>query len=167
MPKTSVDMTASMKKTAMFMFAGDDAVAERQDEESQEGAAKGDVGAEAEEQLVGAGGDEVFLDEQLHAVGEGLQPAELAADARGAEAVLNAAGDLAFQPDEEDGGHRHEADQHRRGDHGDNQTVIRPQVRHGAGSFSQGQSVCPGPVMGVTLCSHRKIGKRFNRSASR
>ena len=68
-----------------------------------ERAAKGDVRAEAEEHLVGVGGDQVFLDEQLHAVGDGLQPAELAADAGRAEPILDAAGDLAFQPDEEDG----------------------------------------------------------------
>ena len=106
MPKTSVDMTASMKKTATFMFVGDDAVAERQGEEGEERAAEGDVRAEAEEELVGAGGDDVFLDEELDAVGDGLQPAELAADAGGAEAVLDAAGDLALQPDEEDGRER-------------------------------------------------------------
>ncbi len=55
-------------------------------------------------------GDDVFLDEQLDAVGEGLQPAELAADAGRAEAILNAAGDFAFEPDEEDGRQQHEGD---------------------------------------------------------
>ena len=34
-----------------------------------------------------------------------------AADAGGTETILNAAGDLAFQPDEEDGGRRHEGHQ--------------------------------------------------------
>ena len=94
MPKTSLDMTASMKKTAMFSLLADDVAAERQGEEGDERAAEGDVRAEAEEHLVGVGGDEVFLDEQLDAVGEGLQPAELAADAGGAEAVLDAAGQI-------------------------------------------------------------------------
>ena len=70
----------------MFMFLADGQVAERQGDEGQEGAAQGDVGPDAEEQLIGRGRDEVFLDEQLHAVGQGLQPAELAADARRARA---------------------------------------------------------------------------------
>ena len=90
---------------------GHHAVAERQGDEGQERAGQGDVGPEAEEHVVGVGGDDVFLDEQLHAVGEGLQPAELAADAGRAEAVLDAAGHLAFQPDGEDGRHQHEGDQ--------------------------------------------------------
>ena len=94
----------------MFMSRAHDAVAERQRDEGEERAAEGDVRAEAEEHVIGVGGDEVFLDEQLDAVGEGLQPAELAADAGGAEAVLDAAGDLAFQPDEEDGGDGDEGD---------------------------------------------------------
>ena len=99
-----------MKKTPMFSGLRDPAVGERQGDEGHEGAAEGDVRPEAEEHLVGVGGDEVFLDEQLHAVGDGLQPAELAADAGRAEAVLDAAGDLAFEPDEEDGGDGDEAE---------------------------------------------------------
>ena len=118
MPKTSVDMTASMKKTPMDERLGDPAVGERQGEEGDEGAAEGDVRPEAEEHLVGVAGDEVFLDEQLDAVGDGLQPAELAADAGGAEAVLNAAGDLAFEPDEEDGGDGDEDEEEEDGDKG-------------------------------------------------
>ena len=111
MPNTSLDITASMKKTPMFSGLATTPLPNGSARKASERAAEGDVGPEAEEELVGVGGDEVFLDEQLDAVGEGLQPAELAADARRAEAVLNAAGDLAFEPDEEDGGAGHEADE--------------------------------------------------------
>ena len=55
MPKTSVDMTASMKKTPMDSGLRHPAVGERQGDEGREGAAKGDVGPEAEEHLVGVG----------------------------------------------------------------------------------------------------------------
>ena len=91
-PNTSLDMTASMKKTATLRFCGDDAVAERQRQERHERAAKRDVRCEPKQEVVGVGRDRVFLAEQLDAVGEGLQPAELAADAGRPEPVLNAAG---------------------------------------------------------------------------
>ena len=55
-------------------------------------------GAERKRKWSASAGDDVFLGDELDAVGEGLQPAELAADAGGAEPVLNAAGDLALAP---------------------------------------------------------------------
>ena len=108
---------------------GHPAVGERQGEEGEEGAAEGDVRPEAEEHLVGVGGDEVFLDEQLDAVGDGLQPAELAADAGGAEAILNAAGDLAFEPDEEDGGAGDEGEEQDHRQRGRRSSCRRPGKR--------------------------------------
>ena len=69
--------------------------------------------------VVGVGGDDVFLDEELDAVGEGLQPAELAADAGGAEAVLDAAGDFPLGPDEDEGGDGDKGDEGHSRDQGD------------------------------------------------
>ena len=108
-------------------------------------------------------GDEVFLDQQLDAVGDGLQPAELAADARGTEAVLDAAGDLAFQPDEEHGRARHEADQHRRHDHGGlhradrrgNESPARFRILRLRAEFP----LWPGEATGVTVCREGSNGK--------
>ncbi len=59
---------------------------------------------------IGAGGHQVFFGDQLDAVGQRLQPAELAADAGRTEAILNAARDLAFQPDEEQRADRHDVE---------------------------------------------------------
>ena len=47
-----------------------------------------------------AGGNDVFLAQQLDAVGRRLQPAEPAAHPRRAQPVLNPAGHLPLQPDE-------------------------------------------------------------------
>src|SRR5205085_2298634 len=90
-------------------------IAEGEGKVGEEGAGQGDVRSETEEHLVGGRRDEVFLDEQLHAVGERLQPAELAADARRAEAVLDTAGDLAFEPYGEDGGNEQETNEDKSG----------------------------------------------------
>ncbi len=75
----------------------------REEEEGGEGRGEGEVRGEAEEEVVGAGGDEVFLEEEFDAVGEGLGPAVPAADAHGTVAGLHAAGDFAFGPDGEHG----------------------------------------------------------------
>ncbi len=146
---------------------GHPAVGERQGQEGEEGAAEGDVGPQAEEHLVGVGGDEVFLDEQLDAVGDGLQPAELAADAGGAEAVLDAAGDLAFQPDEEDGGDGHESKQQQHRQQGGDPVG---EVRRHAQQFRQvdhEQAPPPGRgshrgtgLTGLTVWSGRRRGKQ-------
>ena len=91
-------------------FLSDDAVAEGQSQIGHERAGEGDVGAEAEEHVIGGIGNDVFLDEELHAVGEGLQPAELAPHARRPQAVLDAAGDLALHPHRKNGRDQHETD---------------------------------------------------------
>src|SRR5579862_6494918 len=57
---------------------GDPTVGERQRDEGHEGTTERDIGSKTEEHLVGVAGNEVFLGEQLDAVGDGLQPAELA-----------------------------------------------------------------------------------------
>src|SRR6185369_17029065 len=92
---------------------GNPAVGERQGQKGQKGATESDIGTDAEEHLVRGGGNDVFLDKELDAISDGLQPAELAADASGTEPVLNATGDLALQPDEKDRRRRHEPHQDR------------------------------------------------------
>ena len=146
----------------MFMSLANDAVAEGQGEEGQEGADQGDVGAEAEEQVVGAGGDDVFLDQQFHAVGQRLQPAELAADAGGAEAVLDAAGDLALQPHGKDRGNQHEGDKGNGRDQGEQ---VRPGMdKEGPNVFkhfrngSESRSTLRRLRTGVTLCTCENNG---------
>ena len=95
----------------------DPIVGKRQREVGRERGTEADIGGDAEEQPVGPFGHQVFLGDQLEAVGQRLQPAELAADARRAEAVLNAAGDLPLQPDEEQRADGHHVDQQGALDH--------------------------------------------------
>ena len=64
--------------------------------------AKANIRGDFEEELIGPIGHQVFFGEELEAVGQGLQPAEFAADARWAQAILDAAGNLALHPDEEE-----------------------------------------------------------------
>ena len=93
-----------MKNTADVQVQRDErilAAGERNRHERGERRAEADVRRELEQKLVGPIGHQVFFGEQLDAVGQRLQPAELAADARRAEPILNAAGDLALHPDEE------------------------------------------------------------------
>ena len=98
---------------------GDDSIAEGQGHKRQEGTGQRDVGPETEEDVIRIVGDNVFLDEELEAVGEGLQPAELAPDARGPESILDAGGNFALQPDKIDRGEKHERDQDHGRDQGD------------------------------------------------
>ena len=145
---------------AMFMSRRDDAVAERQGQECQERSGQGDVGPQAKEQMVGVGGDDVFLDEQLHAVGECLQPAEFAADACGAKAVLDAAGDLAFQPHRKNGIDEHESPsglrrrqaQAKKGSRRTS-TIFEnfDNSRHGTGSSTAVFANWPSGLVGVTV----------------
>ena len=58
------------------------------------------TGASDEDHLVGGLRDDVFLQRQLHAVGEALQQAERAVHV-GADAVLHAGHDAALEPDVE------------------------------------------------------------------
>ena len=93
-----------MKNTADVHVQRDErivAAGERNRHERGERRAEADVGRDLEQQLVGPVGHQVFFGDQLEAVGQRLQPAELAADARRAEPILNAAGDFALQPDED------------------------------------------------------------------
>ena len=70
--------------------------AEGDDGDGDERAGKRDDGSDDEERAFGGDGHEVFLEEELDAVGERLQQAE-GADAGGSPAVLDAAEDLALQ----------------------------------------------------------------------
>ncbi len=63
--------------------------------ECGEGGAKAYIRGNFEEELIGPIGHEVFFREKLEAIGEGLEPAEFTADACGAQAILDAAGNLA------------------------------------------------------------------------
>ena len=92
-------------------FLSGPAVGEGKGHVGRETGGEADVGSELEEERVGVLGSDVFLGDQFDAVGEGLQPAELAADARGTEAVLNAAGNFAFEPDENKCADRNDVDQ--------------------------------------------------------
>ena len=70
--------------------------AEGNDGDGDERAGEGDDGREDEERALDGEGHQVFLEEELDAVGERLQQAE-GADAGGAPAVLHAAEDLALE----------------------------------------------------------------------
>ncbi len=69
---------------------------EGNDGDGDQRARQGDDGGEDEERTLGGEGHEVFLEEELDAVGERLHQAE-GADAGGSPAVLDAAQDLALQ----------------------------------------------------------------------
>src|ERR687897_323544 len=60
-------------------------------------------------EAIGAVGHEVFLEDQLHAVGERLQDAERSGLVR-PDAVLHPGDDLALEPDHEHGGNEPEAE---------------------------------------------------------
>ena len=70
------------------------------------------IGASDVERLIDVRRRQVFLEEELHAVGQRLQQPERA-DARGSPAVLDAADNLALQPD----GVGHGGQQHDQRDH--------------------------------------------------
>ena len=63
--------------------------------------AKRHVRGDLEQKTVGPAGHQVFFGDQLDAVGQRLQPTELAAHAGRAKPVLDAARDLTLQPNEE------------------------------------------------------------------
>ena len=92
-------------------FLADQPVAERQRQERDERPGQRHVRGDPEQEVVGVAGDRVFFAEEFDAVGEGLKPAELAADAGGPEPVLDAAGDFPLQPDEDAGGNEDEPHQ--------------------------------------------------------
>ena len=77
------------------------AAGERDRHERGERRAKADVGRDLEQELIGPIRHQVFFGEQLEAVGQRLQPAEFSADAGRAEPILNAAGNFALHPDEQ------------------------------------------------------------------
>ena len=70
--------------------------AERHDGEGQQGGRHRDGRGDEVEQLVHLGGDDLFLEDELESVGDGLEQAP-GADAVGADAVLRPGGDLALQ----------------------------------------------------------------------
>ena len=70
---------------------------------------QGDDGGQGEEETVGVRRDVVFLGEQLDAVGNGLQKS-VPADAHGAEALLDVAGDLALHPGQRNGQEKQDPD---------------------------------------------------------
>ena len=79
--------------------------AEGDDGDGDQCAGERDDGSDDEEGALGGEGHEVFLEEELDAVGERLQQAE-GADARGTPAVLHAAEDLALQQHRVGDGHQ-------------------------------------------------------------
>ena len=82
--------------------------ADRDDREREERGDQRQVRRQLEHQPVGAVGDQVLLEEELDAVGQGLQHAERPGPVR-ADAVLHVADDLALEPD-----HQHRGDQQER-----------------------------------------------------
>ena len=89
--------TAKKKSTPASRFTSDHVAAHGQHGEAQEdGQRPGRSGREKMHDLVGRAGNDVFLGQRLHAVGDGLQDAE-GADAVGAVAVLDAAQAFAFK----------------------------------------------------------------------
>ena len=85
---------------------------EGQHRHHQEGGDEDDVGRQPEDRLVGAGGDQVLLGEQLEDVAEGLERAPRA-QVGGPDPPLEEAGELALEEDDE--GH-HRDDEHRHED---------------------------------------------------
>jgi hypothetical protein len=87
---------------------GDDGVADH-------GGGEDGDGGEDEEEFVGVGGDEFFLEDELHAVDDGLEEA-LGPGAVGADAVLDPSSGFAFEEDEV----RDQAKHHLLNDDGEN-----------------------------------------------
>ena len=85
---------------------------DRDGDEHQERRDQRQVRRQAEHERIGVGGQQVGLEEQLHAVGECLEDAERTGDA-GAEAVREVGVELALEPD-----HHHDRD-HQRGERHD------------------------------------------------
>ena len=92
---------------------------ERQCQEGGEDRRERQVRREAEQKRVGAGGDQVFLQQQFAAVGDGLEQADRA-DAVGPEPALDVPGHLPLPPDAEHRDGRGEADE----DGGDEDDVV-------------------------------------------
>ncbi len=87
--------------------------AERDHREGDEGRDRGDHRGGEEHHLVGGRGDDVFLQRELHAVGEALQQTERTVDV-GADAVLHPGHHAALEPDVEQRQHHQDhEDQHR------------------------------------------------------
>ena len=89
----------------------DPVVSERQGEIRGERGAEAHIRRDAEQHRVGPLGHQVFFGDQLQAVGQRLQPAEFAPDARRPEPILNPPGDLPLKPDEEQCADRDQRDQ--------------------------------------------------------
>ena len=88
-------------------------VGKRQREKHAERGTKTHVRRDAEQRPIGRGRNDVFLAQQLDAVGRRLQPAEPAAHPRRAQPVLNPRRDLPFQPNE----HGRRAERHHQAQH--------------------------------------------------
>ena len=80
---------------------GDPSVGEGQEHQGCQGTHDDHVGSDSEKRPVRIGRDKIFLLDQFSAIGECLEPAELASDPGGAEPVLDSARDLALGPDED------------------------------------------------------------------
>ena len=128
-----------MKNTATLISRPTQPVANGKARKAVKLAAKLRYGDNLEQQRVGGGRGEVFLGQQLQAVGQSLQPAELAAHSSRAQPVLNAAGDLPLHPDEQQGAHRHDGDQQRDVDQGGQQKSQR------SDRPATGRRTSPGP----------------------
>ena len=111
---------------------------------------RGDHGSEDEHQLVGGLRDDVFLQRQLHAVGEALQQAEGTVDVR-ADAVLHPGHHAPLEPDvEQRQQHEHDEDQHGLEDHQPGRVVPE-----GTQALGGGQGCRLGDQVGVHLGASR------------
>ena len=85
------------------------AIGERQSQEGREAGGETDIGSQPKQHLVGVARSQVLFGNQFNAVRQSLQPAEFATHSCGTESILNAARNLAFHPDKQQGRHRHQS----------------------------------------------------------
>ena len=97
---TSSERIANKQKQADVRSHRDPGAAEGQHHEGTKRGDAGQIGGHAEQHAVRRGGNQVFFLDELHAVGQALQPAELAAHAGRPQAVLNPPGDFSLGPNE-------------------------------------------------------------------
>ena len=110
-------------------------------------------GREPENRLIGIGGNDVFLEQQLQGVGDGLQQA-VRADAHGAEAHLEIGQNFALHQHDVARHQREYCDHHDQYGHGDEQGV----VENGVHNFQIISSTMPAPGAGAAPDISRRPG---------
>ena len=143
---------------------GDDAVvpvvevaADGHDREQQERRHEGDERGEDEHALLGLGGHQVFLEEELDAVGEGLEDAE-GARLVGPDPVGHVGVELALEPDHE---HRRDEQQHE-----DDDDLAEDDEEHAPGDVTREQGVV-GEERGEGRGGHDSPPESMRRSVTR